>query len=86
LTGNNNIPTFEEGELNNFIYLLENTRFSDGNNAAWAWWLETSDSSNSSHALDADGHYLQVYFNNVSDKNVNGVRPAIEVSKTNIEY
>ena len=85
-TGNNNIPTFEEGELNNFIYLLENTRFSDGNNAAWAWWLETSDSSNSSHALDVDGHYLQVYINNVSDKNVNGVRPAIEVSKTNIEY
>ena len=85
-TGNNNIPTFEEGELNNFIYLLENTRFSDGNNAVWAWWLETSDSSSSSHALDVDGHYLQVYFNNVSDKNVNGVRPAIEVSKTNIEY
>ena len=85
-TGNNNIPTFEEGELNNFIYLLENTRFSDGNNAVWAWWLETSDSSSSSHALDVDGHYLQVYFNNVSDKNVNGVRPAIEISKTNIEY
>ena len=85
-TGNNNIPTFEEGELNNFIYLLENTRFSDGNNAVWAWWLENSDSSSSSHALDVDGHYLQVYFNNVSDKNVNGVRPAIEVSKTNIEY
>ena len=85
-TGNNNIPTFEEGELNNFIYLLENTRFSDGNNAVWAWWLENSDSSSSSHALDVDGHYLQVYFNNVSDKNVNGVRPAIEVSKKNIEY
>ena len=86
MTGNNNIPTFEEGELNNFIYLLENTRFSDGNNAAWALWLENVRLDTSTNAWYVHGNSRLVSHYSVSFADGFGVRPAIEVSKTNMEY
>jgi len=83
-TENNGIPTFQVGEIDNFTYLLENTSFSNENN--FAWWLENVRSDNSRQAWSVNGCYRTVYGNTVEDISSTGVRPAIEVSKTNIEY
>ena len=83
-TKNNGIPTFQVGEIDNFTYLLENTSFSNENN--FAWWLENVRSDNSRQAWSVNGYYRTVYGNTVEDISSTGVRPAIEVSKTNIEY
>ena len=79
-----NIPTWKVGELDNFIYLLENTKFASDKNNAWAWWLENARSDTSTIAWSVDGFYHYVSTSTVSSSY--GVRPAIEVSKTNIEY
>jgi len=85
-TGLTSIPTLKVGELDNFIYLLENTKFSSNGNAAWAWWLENARSDNSTNAWNVDGTNRNVNHGAVSDAGGYGVRPAIEVSKSNIEY
>ena len=79
-----NAPTWKVGELDNFTYLLENTKFSSNNNAAWTWWLENPRTDYSTNAWNVYGDYRSVSNAAVSDSN--GVRPAIEVSKTNMEY
>ena len=85
-TGLTSIPTWKVGELDNFTYLLENTKFSSNGNSAWAWWLENARSDNSTDAWLVDGSHRVVNNNTVSNAVGLGVRPAIEVSKTNIEY
>ena len=79
-----NISTSKGGELDNFTYLLENTIFQSNNNVAWHWWLETPLSNNSSLAWRIIGNFRGVYNFPIFD--VNAVRPAIEVLKTNISY
>ena len=79
-----NVPTWKAGEIDNFVYLLENTIFSSNKNNAWAWWLESSHSVDSTIAWLVNGSTRLVGTGTVS--NSNGVRPAIEVSKINIEY
>lgn len=85
-TGLTSIPTWKVGELDNFTYLLENTKFSSNGNSAWAWWLENARSDNSMDAWLVDGSHRVVNINTVSNAVGIGVRPAIEVSKANIEY
>ena len=85
-TGISNIPTWKVGELDSFTYLLENTKFASNSNSAWAWWLENARSDNSTHAWYVYGIDRDVTSNTVSNADVYGVRPAVEVSKTNIEY
>ena len=85
-TGLTSIPTWKVGELDNFTYLLENTKFSSNGNSAWAWWLENARSDNSTDAWLVDGSHRVVNINTVSNVVGLGVRPAIEVSKANIEY
>ena len=79
--GNNSI-----GELDNCNYLIENTRFSNNSNAAWAWWLENARSNNSSSAWSVTGVGRAVDDPQTTFISGGSVRPAIEVSKTNIEY
>ena len=82
----NNIPTYLEGELDNFTFLLENTKFSSDNNGAWAWWLENARSDSSEDAWFVSGRYRFIGYNSVSIDGDIGVRPAIEVLKTDINY
>ena len=84
--GNNNIPTNQVGELDNFTYLLENTKFASSNNASYSWWLENPAFGSSEVAWVVDVNYRRVNHRPVSNASDAGVRPAIEVSKTNIEY
>ena len=85
-TGLTSIPDWKIGELDNFTYLLENTKFASNSNTAWAWWLENARSDYSSDAWLVNGTLRYVYNNTVSIAGDYGVRPAIEVSKSNIEY
>ena len=83
-TGLSDIPTNKNGELDNFTYLLENTIFSSSKNAAWVWWLENPSSVNSSFAWSVHGK-----FHNVNDAAISysfGVRPVIEILKSDISY
>ena len=85
-TGISNIPTWQVGELDNFNYLLENTKYSNASNAAYACWLENSHSDNSVSAYFVDVGYRNINNNAVSHAGRFSVRPAIEVLKSNIEY
>ena len=85
-TGNKDIPTWQVGELDNFNYLLENTKYSNDGNAAWAWWLENPRSGYSDHAWRVNGDTRRVNSFTISRTGDYGVRPAIEVLKSNIEY
>lgn len=80
------MPTLKVGELDNFTYLMENTKFSSNSNASWAWWLEDASSDNSTHTLMVTGGSHFTGYDTASNANGTGVRPAIEVSKKNIEY
>ena len=82
----NNMPTFKVGELDNFTYLMENTKFSSDSNSAWTWWLENARSDNSICAWYVNGYHRLVPNDIVSYAGLVGVRPVIEVSKKNIDY
>ena len=86
VTGISNIPTWKVGELDNFNYLFENTKYSNDSNAAWTWWIENPHSGNSDIAWDVCGRNRFVNDDTVSNARVHGVRPVIEVPKSNIEY
>ena len=85
-TGLTSIPDWKIGELDNFTYLLENTKFASNSNSAWSWWLENARSDDSAHAWHVNCSYRYAGSITVSNVGEDGVRPAIEVSKTNIEY
>ena len=85
-TGNKDIPTWQVGELDNFNYLLENTKYSNASIGNYGYWLENPHSGTSGHAWDVLGNYRYVYHSAVSNAGDYGVRPAIEVLKSNIEY
>ena len=83
---NNNIPDWILGELDKYIYLLENTKFSSDNNLVLSWWLENARSDSSEDAYYVHSHTRSVSNKPVSNSSDRSVRPAIEVSKKNIEY
>ena len=85
-TGITNISKWEVGELDKFTYLFENTKFSIDGNSVWAWWLESARSDTSTYAWNVTGGGRIAGSDLVSRAGDIGVRPAIEVSKTNIEY
>ena len=83
-TGLTSIPDWKIGKLDNFTYLLENTKFSSDKNNAWAWWLENPrfDNSQTVWLVHGDNRYV----GSSGASNSYGVRPAIEVLKTDIDY
>ncbi len=75
------------GILNKYNYLFENTKYSDDSNATWAFWLETPYATGNNNAFHVNGDGKNITSNNaVSDILFHGVRPVIEVPKSNIEY
>ena len=73
------------GELDTCNYLIENTKYSSSS-LTYGYWLENARSDNSTVAWIVRGYGRYVSSYTVSFADVSGVRPAIEVSKTNIEY
>ena len=80
------VPTWQDGELDNYNYLFENTKYSNGSNTTWSWWLENPRSGYSDVAWNVYGYHRYVDHAAVSSAVGYGVRPAIEVLKSNIEY
>ena len=85
-TGITGIPAWQTGELDNFNYLLENTKFSNNDNTVYAFWLESPMSSLSNQNWNINGRIRALAYNISDYVGFISVRPAIEVSKTNIEY
>ena len=75
--------TFNDKELSDCDYLLENTKFSNEKNPSWGSWLETPTSWND-FAFVIYSEYVRGNVTSVYGE-IN-VRPVIEVSKTDINY
>ena len=82
----NETPTKQIGELDNFNYLFENTKYSSNSIGNYGYWLENPQSNSSTEAWLVYGFFRRVDNGTVSNGVNYGVRPAIEVSKSNIEY
>ena len=81
------VGTVTPGELNSCNYLMENTKYSNDSIGNYGYWLENPHSGTSVSAWRVNGGARDVYSRPVSDDGGGyGVRPAIEVLKSNIEY
>ena len=81
------VGSYASAELStNCQYLFENTKYSSSDLKTYGAWLESPWPSSSYHAWSfySDRRYANNC--NVSDNSILGVRPVIEVAKTNIEY
>ena len=67
-------------------YLMENTKYSSSSLKTYGGWLESPRASGSNYAWYVYANYRHVNSNNVGNANSDGVRPAIEVLKSNISY
>ena len=75
------------GMLDKCHYMFENTVFYSESMSSWAFWLETPYATGNNNVFHVNGDGKNITSNNtVSNTIYQGVRPVIEVSKTNIEY
>ena len=77
-----------DGELSSKCkYLMENTKYSSSSLKTYGGWLESPHASSSNIAWGVDANHRYVNFRNyVALVSSCGVRPAIEVLKSNISY
>ena len=80
------VGTATTGELDACNYLMENTLYSNPDIGNYGYWLENAQSVNSYAACRVASTYRGVGSYDVSNAGISGVRPAIEVLKSNIEY
>ena len=82
------IPSWKNGELNSFLYFVENTNFSKKDNSKFdGYWLETPRNTMSNYGWMIYATASRVHSVEVSRTDVLiGVRPVIEVSKSDISY
>ena len=78
--------SYSIGELNTCNYLMENTKFSSNSMDTNGFWVENPCASNSYNAWNIDGtsRFIDAYY--VYSTDDTGVRPVIEVLKTDIDY
>ena len=74
------------GELDTCNYLMENTKYSNASIRNYGYWLENPHSGYSDYAWHVYGNDRNAGYDPVSYARGSGVRPAIEVLKSNIEY
>ena len=76
-----------DGELSSKCkYLMENTKYSSSSLKTYGEWLESPDASHSYSAWRVFASPRYVYYDSVGAATDYGVRPAIEVLKSNISY
>lgn len=82
------IPTWKNGELDSHLYLSENTNFSKKDNSKFdGFWLETPRNTMSNHGWMLYATARRVHSVEVQRTDtLIGVRPVIEVSKSEISY
>ena len=75
------------GELSSKCkYLMENTNYSSSSLKTFGGWLESPDASDSRSAWNVNSTIRDVFGSFVVNASSSGVRPAIEVLKSNISY
>ena len=80
------VGSFTIGELDGCNYLMENTKYSSSTLGTYGYWLETPHASNSGSVWSVSGSLRSVGSNNASYTSSRGVRPAIEILKSEISY
>ena len=81
------VGSYKTGELSTKCkYLMENTKYSNASNKAYGEWLESPRADNSYSVWFVYGSSRSVSGGNANIADNRGVRPAIEVAKTNIDY
>ncbi len=82
------IPTWKNGELDEHLYLVENTNFSKKDNSKFdGYWLETPRNTMSNYSWIIYATARRVHSIEVQRTDVLvGVRPVIEVAKSDILY
>ena len=81
------IPTWQNGELNNHLYLAENTNFTTKNTSNFdGFWLETPRFTPASYAWFFYATARRVHSSPANKDGILGVRPVIEVYKSDISY
>ena len=81
------VGSWNTGELSTKCkYLMENTKYSNASNKAYGEWLESPRTANSGYVWFVIGSDRNVGSSNANYAGYNGVRPAIEVSKSDISY
>ena len=83
--GGDGTPT-SSGELDRCNYLMENTKYSSSSMGTYGYWLETPLASYSFGVWSVYGYSRIVYVSGASDASSSGVRPAIEILKSDISY
>ena len=81
------VGSYKTGELSTKCkYLMENTKYSNASNKAYGEWLESPRAATSNSVWIVTGIRRNVNNNNAYNAASNGVRPAIEVLKSDISY
>lgn len=81
------VGSYTKGELSSKCkYLMENTKYSSSSLKTYGGWLESPNASRSNNAWYVYADYRRVDGKLPVDSTGNGVRPAIEVLKSNISY
>ena len=81
------VGSYTKGELSSKCkYLMENTKYSSSSLRTYGGWLESPDASDSFSAWIVYAYGRNVNTGYVDSVSNFGVRPAIEVAKTNIDY
>ena len=81
------VGSVNTGELSTKCkYLMENTKYSNVSNKSYGGWLESPRAATSSYVWYVYGDSRSVYSDNANIADYYGVRPAIEVLKSDISY
>ena len=81
------VGSYTTGELSTKCkYLMENTKYSNASNVAEGEWLESPRAAYSNYVWIIYGSTRIVYSTHANYSSTCGVRPAIEVAKSNISY
>jgi len=80
------VGSYNSGELDNCKYLMENTKYSNSSLGTYGYWLETPYAATSGSSWFVNGIDRRVNYYNASYSGSYGLRPAIEVLKTDIEF
>ena len=81
------VGSYTTGELDGCNYLMENTKYSNSSIGTYGYWLETPYVSSSNNVWSAHAYNRSVRSANYAyDSSGFGVRPVIEVLKTDIDY
>ena len=76
-----------KGELSSKCkYLMENTIYSSSSLQTYGGWLESPAASDSDIAWSVDAYGRAVYYHSIDNAASFGVRPAIEVAKSRIDF